>query len=53
MEKLCRNSNGAKISRKRKSGRPKDEGAFETKFTVFYKNVLITLQMKLRQKEGG
>ena len=29
-----------KSSRKLKSG--KDEGAYETKFTVFYKNVLIT-----------
>ena len=30
----------------------KDEGAFKTKFTVFYKNVFITLQIKLRQKRG-
>ena len=26
----------------------KDERDFETKFTVFYTNVLITLQIKLR-----
>ena len=51
MEKLCRNSNGAKISRKLKSG--KDEGDFETKFMIFYKNVLITLQFELRQKGGA
>ena len=51
MEKLCRNSNGVKIIREWKRG--KDEGAFETKFTVFYKNDSIALQIKLRQKGGG
>ena len=51
MKKLCRNSNGAKMSRNRKTG--KDEGASETTFTVLYKNVLITLQTKLRQKGRG
>ena len=40
-----------KISRNSKSG--KDEGAIETKFTVFYKNVLISLQIKLHEKGRG
>ena len=31
----------------------KDEGAYEINFTVFFKNVLITYQTKLRQKGGG
>ena len=39
-----------KVSRKWKSG--KDEEAFEIKFTVFYKNVLIKLQIMLCQKQG-
>ena len=51
VEKLCRNSNGAKTGRKCISG--EDEGTFETKLTEFYKNVLITLQSEISQKVGG
>ena len=49
MEKLRRNSNGAKLVVSEKDS-GKDEGAFETTFAVFYKNVLIILQIKIRQK---